>query len=307
MSPTRVPVVVLQHGRLDFTHRCLADLRGQAGVRPEIWLVDASSPGASRRELDELGALADHRILLDDNLGFAGGNNRALARILAENEASFVFVLNNDTELPPDCLAKLVACAQEHPRAAQICPLLLYPDGSVQGAGGAIKEPIFEPGMIGNRAKDRAAYGGAPRRVTFASGCAVLVRLAAIRDAGTIPEEYHMYSEDVDWSLRFARAGWEVWCCPEALVIHHESLSTGRYTAFKGYYLTRSHVLLAKRWLDPAAYSGYLARMRAKLLRQSIKHALHPRYLLATWRGFFDGRAGVTGRVGRGALGVPER
>ena len=282
----QVAVIVLQYGKTELTQTCLACLRSQQGVNLTIWLVDGGTPSLDQKMFSAATALADHAQILSENLGFAGGNNVVLKDLPKRFE--YVFILNNDTELPDTCLAELVACAERHPKAAQIAPLVLYPDGSVQGAGGEIREDLYEPRMRGNREALSASYSH-EEQVTFASGCSVLVRTAAIQDVGLIPEEYFMYSEDVHWSLAFHEAGWEIWYTPKTRVTHFESAGSGMYSPFKGYYLTRSHVLLAARWLEPKRYGLFLRRMAAKLLRQSVKYVAHPAYVIAMWRGFTAG------------------
>ena len=112
---------------------------------------------------------------------------------------------------------------------------------------------------------------------------------AAVREVGPIPEDYFLYAEDVDWSLRFARAGWEIWYCPTATALHHDSASVGAWSGRKGYYLTRSNVLLARRWLPREDWRTFVRRLIWKLMRQSLRQVHRPSYVLGTWRGLCAG------------------
>jgi len=287
MKKPVIPVVVSQYGKFELTLQCLESLRAQKDVEVVIWLLDVCSPNRTPEKLAQLASLADRHTFLEENLGFAAANNVVIKEILKEKYECF-FILNNDTLLETDALSKLYASLERHPTAAQVCPLLFYGNGTVQGAGGTIKPVLFEPGMIGNQAKESVAYTE-ERIVTFASGCAVLVRTAAVKKAGLIPEDYFMYSEDVDWSLQCTQAGFEVWYCPSSHITHFESVASGNYSAFKGYYVVRSNVLLARKWLKDHEYGIFTKAMRAKLLRQSIKYARYPSYVQGMWRGFKDG------------------
>lgn len=295
MKPPRIPVVVTQYGKFDLTKRCIADLRAQAGVEMEIWLVDVASPGMTPQIQEELTALVDYYMDLSENIGFAAANNFALKDILDSSQSDSIAILNNDTEFGPETFATLHRFLQDHPKAGQVGPRLLYPDGSLQGAGGYTHGKLFEPAMHGNGHEN---IGYAEKQIVdFVSGCTILMNRAALEKTGFMSEDYFMYSEDVDWSLRFHKAGFEVWYCPDVVVVHHESVGSGRFSSFKGYYLTRSHILLAKTWLKPADYKAYLKAMRKKLIRQTVKYGAHLAYVQAMWRGFRDGKRRTTGPV----------
>src|SRR5690242_3561203 len=190
-----IPVVVLQYGRFDLTEHCIKCLRRQT-VPVDVILVDGCSPGRSEYDLASLAKQADQFIQLEENLGYAGGNNCALQTII-DSPAEYVFILNNDTDLPPDTIARMVQFADRHPKAAQVCPTVHYADGRLQAQGGTIAEKLFEARMIGHL-RPQEPYTR-PAQVRYAPGMAMLVRTAAIREVGLLPDDYFLYSEDVDW------------------------------------------------------------------------------------------------------------
>lgn len=282
MPHAKTPVVVLQHGRFDLTQECLRSLRAQT-TPVEIILVDNDSPGRRPEQLAVLATQADRSILLERNLGYAGANNVAFREILNTSTPYFAAV-NNDTRLAPDCIELLLQAAAVHPRAAQLCPMVLYPGGGLQAAGGTIAMPLFEPRLLGHR--EEAARFAAPRQVVYAPGMAMLVQSAAARQVGLVPEHYFLYGEDADWSLCFRRAGWEIWYSPCARVVHHDSASIGVFSENKAYWLTRSNVLLARRWSSGPEWDLFCRLFRRKLVRQSVKYAAHPTYVRGMWRGY---------------------
>lgn len=285
MSSPEIPAIVLQYGRLDLTARCIASLRAQ--THPvEILLVDGATPGADPEALTRLAASADRSLRLATNRGYAGNNNAAITEVLASDRDCFL-LLNHDTELAPDCVAQMAAALQAHPRAAQVCPQVRYPDGRLQAAGAWIEPRRFEPRLRGHLESPQKFQQAA--QVGYAPGMVLLVRAAAVREVGPIPEDYFLYAEDADWSLRFARAGWEIWYCPTAIALHHDSASVGAWSGRKGYYLTRSNVLLARRWLPRNDWRTFVRRMTWKLMRQSLRHLVRPSYVLGMWRGFGAG------------------
>jgi len=75
----------------------------------------------------------------------------------------------------------------------------------------------------------------------------MMVRREAIERAGMMPEEYFLYYEELDWSVRIREAGYRIAYDPRATVFHKESATTGRQSPLRSYYLTRNRLLFARR------------------------------------------------------------
>jgi GT2 family glycosyltransferase len=162
-----------------------------------------------------------------ENLGFAAGMNRLIAR----SEAPWFFLLNSDAWPEPGAIGRLVAAAEAHPRAAAIAPRLVRPDGSLEhsthpfpslkvAATTAFRGRRLKPEegermlLAGHWAHDRA------RAVDWAVGAALLIRRDALEDIGALDESFFMYVEDLEWCWRAAQRGWEIWFEPAAVVVH---------------------------------------------------------------------------------------
>ena len=85
----------------------------------------------------------------------------------------------------------------------------------------------------------------------------MLLRGDAIREVGLLDEGYFMYVEEVDWCRRLRRAGWEVWCEPRALVVHHEAQSTRQFREAMYVQLWRSRDRYFRSYHGPA-YVGLI-------------------------------------------------
>ena len=59
-------------------------------------------------------------------------------------------------------------------------------------------------------------------RVEAISGSFMLVRRAALDEVGPLDEGYFLHCEDLDWFVRFGRAGWGIYLVPDAEVVHHK-------------------------------------------------------------------------------------
>jgi GT2 family glycosyltransferase len=157
------------------------------------------------------------------NLGVTRSLNEGLR--LARGE--YVALLNNDVELAPDCLERLLADLRAHPRAAVSTPKLLdfHDRTRFDGAG----DTYSRWGMAtrrGHGEPDHGQYDEAGQ-VMSASAAVAVYRREAIAEVGGMDEEFFAYLEDVDWSLRARLAGWECRYEPAAVAFHMGSATLG--------------------------------------------------------------------------------
>ena len=194
-----------------------------------------------------------------------GGATAALnAGLRAAADSELVGLFNNDVELEPDCLERLVAALDEHPDAGSATPKLLdfarrdVLDGAgdmLFWRGGATRRGHGEP--------DRGQYD-AEQEVFGACGGAAVYRGAALAAVGGFDEAYFTYYDDVDWAFRAQLAGLRCRYVPGAVVYHRGSATLGRgITDFNGYHLWRNPI-----WLVAKCYpAGALLRHAPALLR----------------------------------------
>lgn len=195
----------------------------------EIVVVDNASTDGSREWLRSLGS----RVRLvenEENLGFSKANNQGIRT----SAAPFVFLLNTDAEVREGTFDKLIETMQADGRAGACAPRLVNPDGSLQPSVWRNPPTPWETLLSGlklyrlipRRARGRLLLGtfwdhAERRSVPMLPGTALLVRRQTIDDVGALDEGFHMYFEDVEWSLRMVRGGWHLVFEPEAVVMHH--------------------------------------------------------------------------------------
>lgn len=238
-------VIIVTWNVRDLLGACLRSLRAdleRAGLEGTVWVVDnGSSDGtaeAVQREFPDVRLIA-----LEENVGFAAGNNRALRAALdarAAGRPRYLWLLNPDTEVLPGATAALVEALERHPRAGVVGPKLLYPDGTLQHSAfrfPGLAQLVFDLFPLPARLYEtplngrypRHLYdGGEPFPVDHPLGAAMMVRTEAVDRVGLMDEGYRLYCEEVDWCWRMRRAGWGALCVPRAEVIHHAGRSTGQ-------------------------------------------------------------------------------
>lgn len=190
------------------------------------------------------------------NLGFAGGNNVALRRLLARGDFDYVWLLNNDTVVPPSALGELVRRMEERPDAG-LCgsTLLLYDaPARVQARGGGSYDPWLGIARLVDDA--RLEPEAVERRLAYPMAASLLVSRAFVEQVGLMNEEYFLFCEELDWATR-ARGRFAIAYAPASVVYHKGGSSTGSsdpYNRVVDFYMSRSQLLYAwrhTRWSLP--------------------------------------------------------
>jgi GT2 family glycosyltransferase len=236
---TSLAVIIISWNTRELLRDCLASLRA-AGDVPRVIVVDnASSDGSA--DMVRAGFPDISVIEPGANLGFVKANNLALRQLLdAPDAPDFVWLLNSDTRVHADAIARLLALMVQHPRCGLVGPKLENADGSLQHGAFALPGltqlaidviPRLQARFRDTRWDGRypqAAYAGGPFRIGHPLGAAMLARVSAVRAVGLLDEGFEMYSEEIDWAKRMQDAGWEIWCEPRAVVTHYGGASSSQ-------------------------------------------------------------------------------
>ena len=233
-----VDVIIVAHDAGAFLEPAVASVEEHTGPG-RIVVVDAESTDGS---VDSLAATHPGvRIIPAPNRGFSASNNVGIAA----SSGAYVLLLNPDAELADGSLERLVARMDADLRVWIVAPRVLDPDGGVQrGSFGAFPTLFGTLALRLGRLRDRLSGGrGAARseRATdgspdWVTGACMLVRRAAIADAGPMDEGFFLYFEDVEWCHRMRDHGWKILIEPTVSCVHHLGKSGGGpETASKAY------------------------------------------------------------------------
>lgn len=303
-----VSIITVNFNQTEVTGEFLDSVRRLTYPNCEVIVVDngsSDSPGpAFQRQHPEV-----RYIESGENLGFSGGNNLG---IRAARGDYFLFV-NNDTELTEDLVDRLVGRMRSDSGIGMVCPLIRYFDRSdiIQYAGYTKMNPVTaRNATVGQYEVDRGQFRG-PRETPFAHGAAMFTSREVIGKVGPMPELFFLYYEELDWSSRIRRAGYRIVVEPSAVVFHKESLSVGRMSPMKTYYMTRNRILFMRR--NAPAWSLILFLLYwslAALPLNALRHLLRGRFdhVGSLFRGTFwhlghpSGVRKPAGQPGIGAL-----
>ena len=194
-----VDVSIVTHNSAAHLATLLASLAEQAPAgRVRVTFVDnASNDNTVAMLLDAQvryhGTFAAFEVLTNSrNVGFGAAHNRAIA----EGDARFVLILNPDTQLQANCLARLLLTAEtDDPRIA-----------------------AWEPRQIPYEHPKK--YDPVTMTTTWCSAAALLMRRSAFEEVGGFDARFFLYCEDVDLSWRLRRKEWRLRYVPSACVRH---------------------------------------------------------------------------------------
>jgi len=191
----------------------------------------------------------------DSNLGFSGGNNAGIRAA----KGDYLFIVNNDTEFTSGLLEGLLEIFEQHPEAGVACPKFHYffEKGTIEYAGyNPVNILTGRNSMIGSRQKDEGQFNEV-KETEYAHGGGMLVPRKVIDEVGLMPEEFFLYYEELDWSVQIRRKGFKIYFQPKSLIYHKESMTTGKMSPLKTFYLTRNRILFMRRNVPLAGRSVF--------------------------------------------------
>lgn len=202
---SRCCLIVLNCNGKELLRACLDSIRKQSYTDFETIVVDNGSVDGSvqmvAKEYEWVRTIA-----LPENCGFSIANNVAMRDALARG-IDFAMLLNNDTIADPDCMAKLVAAIEADEGIAVVCPKIYFADHreTLWYAGADFSLWTARLWLRGWKQKDQGQWDRLPE-VTVATGCALLARSSALREAGLLDEHFWAYLEDVECPCASERA-----------------------------------------------------------------------------------------------------
>jgi len=207
------------------------------------------------------------------NWGFAGGNNQGIMRSRGE----YVLLLNNDTIVDKGFLEPLVEKMQSDPSIGAISPKIrfFYDPDIIQYAGFLpMNKYTIRNAAIGYREKDKGQYD-CDRETAYAHGAAMMVPMEVIKKIGLMSYIFFLYYEEADSSYRIKRAGYKILYVHNSIVYHKESVSTGKLSALKIYYLTRNRLVFMRRNIfGKDFFIGILYQLFVAIPKNALKFLL---------------------------------
>ena len=280
-----VSIISVNYNQADITCEMIESLRKLSYRNIEIIIVDNASPGEDpeiiKQRYPEITLIRSEK-----NLGFAGGNNLAIK----QSKGEFLFFLNNDTEVTAGCLESLVTLFQQNATAGIASPKILFygTDDIIQYAGATEISPWTGRNKgIGSMEKDRGQFDTSAE-TELAHGAAMMVPRKVIDKVGLMPEIYFLYYEELDWCEMIKRAGYSCHFVGESCIYHKESVSVGKSSLLKTYYINRNRLLFIRRnTFGIQKWCSCLVFLLFAIPKRTLTYALNGewQHCRALWRG----------------------
>jgi GT2 family glycosyltransferase len=229
-TEVHVAVCIVGFRNTDDVRHCLAALGSSSYSDFEVVICENGGEEAYRSLAAALapvlpGGQKVTIVLAEGNLGYAGGVNRC---ITVAPEADAWLVLNPDTQVAPDALGHLVE-RLERGDCHAVGATLYGSEGRVQGYGGSWRPWLARAESLGNGRSldDGMDPAEVERRQSYILGACMLVGRAFVERVGLMREDYFLYCEEIEWSLRAIAKGLRLGFAPKALILHEQGTATG--------------------------------------------------------------------------------
>lgn len=286
----RIAVIILTYNQREKTLDCLTALLEKPEL-PFFVLVwdNGSNDGtveAVRRAFPTV--LAHHS---PQNLGVAGGRNAAAKLAIVEFTPNLLLFLDNDILVEPAFVGELAKPLSENTRVGQTQAklLFLHDRRRINDGGGARIDFVFwKIRPVGYGEIDRGQYD-TPRQCNSCGG-AMMVRAAVFQQLGGFDERFNPFGpEDMDFTLRLQKLGYQAWYIPQAVGYHEVSHTFGKgYSEEYAQYKSRHWLFFMRRHASPGEKAAfYLVGAPYLAVRTIIREAR--RGNLGAIRGLFRG------------------
>ncbi|MDN5211682.1 glycosyltransferase family 2 protein [Fulvivirgaceae bacterium BMA12] len=239
-----ISIISVNYNQSGLTCLMIESLKNCSYKNIEIIVVDNASPDDNplliKEQYPDINLIVSHK-----NLGFAGGNNLGVEVARGKH----VLFLNNDTEVHPGFLEPMVKILEDDPEIGMVSPKIIYhnTDDIIQYAGAVGINMITGRGSkIGHGEKDMGQYDQS-RLTDLAHGAALMIPMKVIKEVGLMPDIFFLYYEEHDWCEMVKRAGYKVMYMALATVYHKESMSVGKNSPLKSYFMARNRLMFMRR------------------------------------------------------------
>lgn len=244
MSEKKVTIIIPNYNGLSFMEPCMAALERQTCRDFDVLVVDNGSTDGSVEWLKEREIPS---VFLEENTGFSGAVNTGIRAA----KTAYVILLNNDTEAEPDYVAGLLRAIESSGRIFSVSPKMIqmHHRELMDDAGDmySIMGWAYQRGV----GQEVSRYDR-PCHIFSACAGAAIYRREVFEEIGYFDEMHFAYLEDIDVGYRAKIAGYYNRYCPQAVVYHVGSGTSGsKYNSFKVRLAARNNVYLNYKNMPP--------------------------------------------------------
>ena len=271
-NSAKISVLTVSYNSLDFLQEFFSSVlaTNREGLELEVIMVDNGSSDDSvswtRSNFPEVAVLEND----------ANNYARALNRGIKAASGDFIVIANNDARADVDWLKRLVNVARSNPKIGAVQSKILFADSLKINSAGVMEIEEFYFKDIGFDENDTGQYDKS-REVEYVTGGAVLFRRECLVDVGEWDEDFIMFMEDVDYSLRCRKNGWKLWYAHDSRFYHHYHGTSS--TSLCEYFCSRNRFLFISKHHplhlpESIVSSHFYKKGQFDLLYRTLLHAM---------------------------------
>lgn len=239
-----VSIVTVNYGKAEITCQLIESLNKISYPNIEVIVVDNACEGHDPKVIKQRFPAV---VLIENpiNYGFAAGNNYGIMSA----RGKYVLLLNNDTEVDPAFLEPMVELLESRTDIGAVSPKIrfYYTPDTIQYAGYTpMNQYTIRNFAIGSNETDIGQHDKT-RETALGHGAALMVPMEVIKKVGLMSYIFFLYYEEADWCYRIKNAGYKIFFVHSSLVLHKQSITTGKLSPLKIYYLTRNRIVFMRR------------------------------------------------------------
>lgn len=249
---TKTAVVILNYNGEKFLRKFLPSVVAHS-PSAEVIVADNGSTDASlevlKKEFPQV-----KLIEFDQNYGFCGGYNRALAQV----SASYYVLLNSDIEVTPGWIEPVVQLLDSHPDIDAVQPKILSYHNKHEfeyaGAAGGFIDSLGYPycrGRIFTKIERDSGQYDDERQIFWATGACLFIRSETYHKFGGLDESFFAHMEEIDLCWKINRTPQKVYYCGKSVIYHVGAGTLGYGHPRKTYLNFRNGLVLIYKHLDP--------------------------------------------------------
>lgn len=302
IKPENVTAIILNYKTPEFTMLCLKFIYSMIDRPGKVIVVDNASEDGSIKRISEKWAtllknpikvlgindnkLCEANILpLTENFGFSSGNNAAIKRAIKDANCKAIWLLNNDTKPISGSLSALCAEISEDKKVGIVGSTLIEWNNKnvIQTLGGGKFNKYL--GTTKNIWSGKSLTSitninteEIKKQLNYICGASMLIRNELFINSNFLPEEYFLYYEDVDFSLKAQKKGYSISWAKDSYVTHYNGATTGDKSELTRYLSTRNRTYLIKKYYPKRILFCVFATVISIFLsvkRRKIKHIQH--------------------------------
>ena len=288
---SKVAVIIVNWKKYDITSSCIESILNSSNSNFKIILIDNESDNKKVKKFkyrNEIKIIQNKK-----NEGFSKANNIGIDYAL-KNNYDYTILINNDTIVDKNLIEVLLKTAQSK-NFSVVQPLILKYNGEeIWNAGGRIN---YFFGNFITRKKVVNSLNSSHELIEWLTGCCCLFKTKIFKEIGKLDESFFAYYEDVDFSLRLKKHGYEIGFTSKTHVYHYESFSSisnnpkgGKLSPYVHYLNIRNHILVLKKHSDLFNPFGTRLYQIFKIISYSIYFIFRLRFtkLNMVYKGLLD-------------------